>query len=222
MIQVCHEQKVQLMTAFPYPYLPAFREAKVAVDRGDIGTILAIKGTNRWTMPGGWFINPIHSGGGVVLDLTVHLVHLVRWFINEEPKTVYAEMGHLFHEGLAVEDAGMIHMTFHGGRTVVLDTSWSRVQAFPAWGDVAMEIIGTNGVISIAAFTQKNELYRDQSMHAEWSCCENNMNEGMIDEFIHALRSGRPVPMTGEDGMAAVTVALAAYESVKQGAPVSI
>lgn len=56
MIQICKDNGVQLMTAFPCRYISSVRQAKEAIDAGQIGDILAMKGTNRGTMPGGWFI----------------------------------------------------------------------------------------------------------------------------------------------------------------------
>ena len=44
----------------------------------------------------------------------------------------------------------------------------------------------------------------------------------MIDDFIGAVRDGRPPASTGEDGLAALQVALAAYESGRLGQPVAI
>jgi myo-inositol 2-dehydrogenase/D-chiro-inositol 1-dehydrogenase len=222
MITTCREHGVQLMTAFPCRYFTSVRETKAALDRGDIGAVIAIKGLNRGTMPGGWFVDRTKSGGGAVLDHTVHLLDLMRWFLNDEPRTVYAEAGKLFHHSLSVEDAGIVHVTFEGGTTAVLDTSWSRGPGFPAWGDVTMEIIGTEGVISLDALAQKNDLYVHASGHEEWSYWGDDADEGMLEAFIEAIRSGSAVPITGEDGKAAAEVALAAYESIQSGVPVEI
>jgi len=222
MVHACREAGVRLMTAFPCRYFPAVREAKRTIKRGGIGAVLAIKGTNRGTMPGGWFVDPSLSGGGAVLDHTVHVMDLMRWMLEDEPDVVYAEMGRLFHEDLAVEDAGLVHVTFRGGQKTVLDTSWSRSKSFPVSGDVTMEIIGTNGMISVDVYAQKNELYCDQTMRAEWSYWGDNPDEDLIGDFVQSIRSGSPVPITGEDGLAAAAVALAAYESARLGIPVSL
>ncbi|ULL18274.1 gfo/Idh/MocA family oxidoreductase [Paenibacillus sp. H1-7] len=221
MIRVCKENGVQLMTAFPCRYLPAVVSAKEAVERGDIGEIIAIKGTNRGSMPGSWFVNPALSGGGAVLDHTVHVMDLMRWITGSEPAQVYCEMGTLFHE-LPVEDSGMVHVTFDNGTIAVLDTSWSRSKSFPFWGDVTMEIIGTNGVISVDAFGQKNEVYSNDAAKSQWSHWGDRMDHYMLQDFVRAIKENAPAPISGEDGMHSAAVALAAYESVKRKASVSI
>ncbi|NOU96918.1 gfo/Idh/MocA family oxidoreductase [Paenibacillus sp. LMG 31456] len=221
MIETCKEQRVQLMTAFPCRYIPAVIQAKAAIERGDIGEILAIKGTNRGTMPGGWFVDPLLSGGGAVLDHTVHVMDLVNWILGSSPIEVYAESGTLFHD-IPVDDSGMVHVKFADGVFAVIDTSWSRTEAFPFWGDVTMEIIGTEGVISIDSFAQKNEVFSNKKMKTEWKYCGVSMNHGLIQDFVDSLLEKRVVPITGEDGLYSARVALAAYDSIQQGLPVSL
>jgi len=221
MIDTCRAQGVQLMTAFPCRFLPAVVQAKQAVDRGDIGEILSIKGTNRGSMPGRWFVNPSLSGGGALIDHTVHVMDLMNWFLRSEASEVYAEAGTLFHD-LEVEDAGMVHVKFANGVVAVLDTSWSRSKSFPYWGDVTMEIVGTDGVLFVDAFAQTNEVYSDEATKTQWSYWGESMDEFMLRAFVDALKEGRPVPITGEDGLNSTRVALAAYESIRRGTTVRL
>jgi myo-inositol 2-dehydrogenase/D-chiro-inositol 1-dehydrogenase len=221
MIQASEENGVQLMTAFPCRYSPAVLEAKAAVERGEIGEILAIKGTNRGTMPEGWFINKELSGGGAVFDHTVHVMDLMIWFLQSRVVEVYAEAGTLFHD-VDIDDAGMVHAKFENGVQAVLDPSWSRGKSFPVWGDVSMEIIGTEGVLNIDALAQKNELYNDEKMKVEWKYWGDNMDEWLIKDFVQSIREKKKVSITGEDGMKSAAVALAAYESANCKGPVKL
>lgn len=219
MIEACRAGGVKLMTAFPCRYLSGVVQAKEAIDRGEIGDILAMKGTNRGKMPGGWFTDRERSGGGAVLDHTVHVADLMSWFLgNAEATEVYAQVGTLFHE-VDIDDAGMLHFRFDNGVFGVLDPSWSRPAAFPTWGDVTLEIIGTKGVISIDAFSQKNEVYGGQS-GTHWDYWGDNMDRLMIRDFARSIIRGIPVPVTGEDGERAARIALMAYESAALGRPV--
>ncbi|RAP74714.1 Gfo/Idh/MocA family protein [Paenibacillus montanisoli] len=222
MIAACAVNGVQLMTAFPCRYIPAVIEAKKSIERGDIGEIVAVKGTNRGSMPGGWFVVPSASGGGAVLDHTVHVMDLMNWFVQSDIVDVYAEAATLFHPELEVEDAGMVHVRFESGVVASLDPSWSRSRSFPTWGDVTMEIIGTQGVISIDAFAQKSDLYSDKETKAQWMYWGDDMDAGLVDGFIHAIKQGTEVPITGEDGLKSARVALAALESSRLEAPVKL
>ncbi|OPH56418.1 dehydrogenase [Paenibacillus ferrarius] len=220
MLSACQENNVQLMTAFPCRYLAAVVQAKKAVENGEIGEIVAIKGTNRGTFPGGWFVDPKLSGGGALLDHTVHVMDLMNWFTGSQVKEVYAYAAALFHENLEVDDAGMIHVKFASGAFGVLDTSWSRTAPFPTWGDVTMEIIGTKGVISVDGLAQKNELYSSAAGKGQWDYWGDNMDAYMIQAFVRALLSGEAVPISGEDGLRSAAVALAGYRSIQEGQPV--
>lgn len=221
MIAVCQENNVQLMTAFPCRYLAAVVQAKQAVDRGEIGDIVAFKGMNRGTAPDGWFVDPALSGGGALLDHTVHVMDLMNWFSGSEPQEIYAYAATRFNDKLAVDDAGMIHVKFENGVFGVLDTSWSRKAPYPTWGDVALDIIGTKGVISVNGLAQINELYSNKVGSGQWNYWGDNMDEHLIRAFVQAILSGQPVPITGEDGMRSTLAALAGYRSIKEGQPVN-
>lgn len=221
MIAVCHENDVQLMTAFPSRYFTAMIEAKDAIDRGDIGEVLAMKGTNRGKIPGQWFVDRSLSGGGAIMDHTVHIMDLMNWMLGVPVQEVYAEAGTLFYD-LDVEDAGMVHVKFNNGINAVIDTSWSRTKSFPASFDVTLEIIGTKGSISVNALAQYNEVYSDDVMKVQWSGWGDEMDQYLVHAFVDTLLAGRDVPITGEDGLKATAVALAAYESLERDSPVRL
>jgi len=221
MIEVCRAEGVQLMTAFPCRFLPPVMKAKEAIDRGDIGEIIAMKGYNRGTMPSGWFIDPELSGGGAVLDHTVHVLDLMNYFTGSTAEEVYAHAGTLFHD-VDIDDAGMVHVRFKNGVFAVHDPSWSRPSSYPTWGDVMLEIIGTKGVLNIDSFSQKNNVYSNKANKAQWSYWGDDMDEGLVNNFVTSLLQGKPVAVTGEDGYMSARVALAAYESARTGAPVKL
>lgn len=225
MVEACAEAGVELMTAFPCRFLTPVVRAKEALDSGAIGDIIAFKGTNRGSFPGvAWFADPSLSGGGAVLDHTVHVMDLMNWFAASPVEQVYAYDGTRFDpEGKrTVDDSGMVHVTFHNGIFGVLDPSWSRNPGFPTWGDVTLEIIGTRGVISIDAFNQKNSIYGRASGKGSWSFWGDDMNVQMLRGFVESLLSGSAVPVTGMDGLKSTEVALRAYQSAETGKPVKI
>ena len=55
-------------------------ELKQQLDTGVLGDIYSVKSTNHGSMPGRWFADPKLAGGGAVLDHTVHVIDLLRWF----------------------------------------------------------------------------------------------------------------------------------------------
>ncbi|MGE5507259.1 MAG: Gfo/Idh/MocA family protein [Chitinophagales bacterium] len=223
MIDACREAGVQLQVAFPVRYQPAVARVKALIDQGIIGRVVAVKGTNHGQMPGGWFIDRAQAGGGAVMDHTVHVVDLMRWFLGKEVISVYAEVGDsLLHPGLGIDDAGLLSMELEGGTFATLDTSWSRPQSFPVWGDVTMEIVGTGGVISLDAFAQNVQVYSDVEGKASWENWGDDMNVALVRDFVESVRTGQPVKVTGHDGLKAMEVALAAYRASAEGRTVRL
>ncbi|WP_193064453.1 Gfo/Idh/MocA family protein [Oceanobacillus oncorhynchi] len=219
MIKICREKGVILQTAFPVRFNKPVQNAKQTIDTGDLGNIIAVKGTNRGTNPGGWFVQKEKSGGGAVIDHTVHVVDLIRWFTNAEVTEVYAEIDDKLSEG-EIDDTGLLTMEFDNGMFATLDCSWSRNKDYPTWGDVTLEIIGTKGTLSVDAFAQKLDVYSSDGV--KWNFWGDDMDEGLIVNFIQAVKENKDPFITGEDGLRALEVAMAAYQSSDRKASVTI
>jgi predicted dehydrogenase len=218
MIAAATAAGVTLATAFPMRHnLPA-RAVKRALDEGVIGVVLAVRATNHSQLPPGWFLDPALAGGGAVMDHTVHVLDLLRWYLQDEPVEVYAEISHGLH-GLQVEDAAFLTITFASGVVATLDPSWSRPTSFPTWGDLTMEIAGTDGTINLDAFAQNIIHYPAQDAGTAWLPWGADDNCAMIADFVAAVRQGRPAAATGHDGARALAVAMAAYDSAASGRP---
>ncbi|MEH7388024.1 Gfo/Idh/MocA family oxidoreductase, partial [Bacillus sp. JJ1521] len=155
-----------------------------------------------------------------VLDHTVHVVDIMRWFTGAEVKEVYAEIGNVYIDH-PIDDCGILTMEFTNGMFATLDCSWSRNSAYPTWGDVTMEIIGTNGTLKIDAFSQKIDLYSNRE-GVKWIGWGDDMDAGLIEDFVACIKDGRPPLATGYSGLKAVEVALAAYQSFENKEPVKL
>jgi len=218
-IKGCREAGVILETAFPVRFSPPVMRARRLFKEGAIGRLLAAKATNHGSMPGGWFTNPRLSGGGAVIDHTVHVVDLLRWFLEDEVVEVYAETGRLIYPRLKCEDCGLLSMKFKSGVFATLDTSWSRLPSFPIWGDVTMTLWGDKGRLSVDAFSQNVTVYGDRVRFEGWG---SSPDMGLMQDFVETVRTGREPSISGTDGMRALEVALGAYRSARKGAPVRL
>ncbi|WP_231506210.1 Gfo/Idh/MocA family protein [Paenibacillus sp. UNC451MF] len=222
LIDLCERKQVSLQTAFPVRLNSSVRKVKKQIEDGEIGEVVAIAATNHGKMPGGWFVDPELSGGGSVLDHTVHVADIMRWLLKSEVQEVYAEVDTLLHD-IPVDDCGLLSMKFDNGVIATLDTSWSRPSTFSTWGDVTMRIVGTKGVIHLDAFAQAGSLWESDSPTTHkvvgWG---DSSNGALAAEFIHSIGERRKPTISGEDGLRAAEVAWAAYESAKSGQPVQV
>ncbi|MFE7060794.1 Gfo/Idh/MocA family protein [Sutcliffiella sp. NPDC057660] len=219
MIAVCKENNVLLQTAFPVRFSTPVIKAKKIIESGELGNIIAIKGTNRGTNPGDWFVDRSKSGGGAVIDHTVHVVDIIRWYLGAEVKEVYAEIGNLTSD-YDIDDCGILTMEFDNNVFATLDCSWSRNANYPTWGDVTLEIVATNGTLTVDAFAQKVDVYSKNG--AQWDYWGDNMNDDLVADFITSVREGKSPSITGEDGLKALEVAIAAYQSAEKNEPIAI
>lgn len=220
MIDGCRAHGAHLATAFPCRYSPALRSAQAQIKAGRIGDVLALRGANRGKGPGGWFVQPGLSGGGCIIDHAVHVADLNRLLLGREATRVHAEAGHgLYHE--AWEDTGFLTIEYEGGVFATLDTSWSRPAAYPTWGDVTLQIVGTKGVLSLDLFAQEMVHYSAQGAGVQGIPWGSSLDAAMLEDFLR-LACGQAAPQlaTGEDGLRAMQVALSAYRSVESGQPV--
>jgi predicted dehydrogenase len=219
MIDACRKASVFLQVAFPVRFSPPVERAREIVRKGSIGKVLAANTTNRGRLVRTWFAEPALSGGGAVMDHTVHVVDLLRWFLSDDVVEVFAEAGRLFYPDLACEDAGLLSLKFKKGAIATLDTSWSRLPSYPTWGDVTMRLWGQKGTLDVDAFSQNVAVWGDTARLEGWG---SNCDEAMMADFVATLRAGKEPSATGHDAMKAVEVTAGAYESIKTGKPVRL
>ncbi|MBN1901327.1 Gfo/Idh/MocA family oxidoreductase [Candidatus Sumerlaeota bacterium] len=220
-IEESRKAGVNLQTAFPVRYSPAIQCAKTILADKKLGQIMAIKTTNHGSMPGGWFVVKKLSGGGAIMDHTVHVADLLRYLLEEEFTQVYAEKTTRIHT-LSVEDCGLLMMKMSGGAFVSLDTSWSRSPSYKIWGDVTLEFKGTEANLSVDCFPRALDIYQNATMKHSSLSGGDNLDLALIEDFAESISSKKEPFITGEDGYRALELAIAAYQSIKDRNPVNL
>jgi UDP-N-acetylglucosamine 3-dehydrogenase len=213
----------QFRTAFPVRYLPSIVRAREIVRVRSLGRILAVNGTNHGQIPGGWFLDPEQAGGGAVMDHTVHLADLLRWMLDVEVRSVYAEVDSFFGAE-DTDDAAILTLELEGGpfadgAFATIDPSWSRGDGYPTWGDVTLRIAGTTGVLDVDPFARPLRTFDHETRAPSWSYTGEDMNELMLADFLRGVAEGDPTCASGLDGLRTLEVVLAAYASSEDHEP---
>jgi UDP-N-acetylglucosamine 3-dehydrogenase len=221
MVNACKAAGVQLGTAFPVRGSPAVIGLREAIAAGSLGTVRAIRATNPGQYPGLWFGDRRLAGGGAAMDHTVHAADAIRWLTGDEFVRVHAELGSFIY-GLDVEDCGLLTCDLASGAFASIDCSWSRPQTFPTWGGVTLHVVGDKATVDIDVFRQALTHYDDTSGRTRLVGWGDDLTRRMVADFVDAVLAGRPVPISGEDGLRALEVAIAAYRSAKTGGPAAI
>jgi predicted dehydrogenase len=216
---ICSDADVALDVAMPLRHSVPARQARERLNV--VGDLIALSGTNRGQFPGGWFADPDLSGGGAVMDHTVHIVDLVHWLTDTRVAEVYAETGTRFTDA-AVEDVNVLSMELDDGTPFLLDGSWSKPDEWPSWGDATLEITGTECVLELDCFAQRFEVIRDEDpMGASSVFYGTDPNRVMLERFVETI-SGEPPAAPPADAADALAVVEAAYESIDRGEPVAV
>jgi Predicted dehydrogenases and related proteins len=194
---------------------------KDAIESGRLGAVRAVRATNPGQYPGTWFGDRREAGGGAAMDHTVHVADALRWLLADEVVRVHAELGSFLY-GLPVEDCGLLTLDLSRGAFASIDCSWSRPQTYPTWGGVTMHVVGERGTVDVDVFRQSLTHYDDAAGVTKLVGWGDDLNALMVGGFVDAIIAGRPVPISGEDGLRSLEVVVAAYRSAELRRPVAI
>ncbi|MFJ8927330.1 Gfo/Idh/MocA family protein [Streptomyces sp. NPDC102364] len=227
MVEACRAAGVRLAVAHPVRFSPAYLAVREAVRAGTTGEVLTVSGANNGYMPGArsrWFTDPELSGGGAVMDHTVHVADLLDDLFEGSPaRSVYAQTNNLLYEGrAAVETAGLLTVTYANGAVLTLDCSWSQPQHHPAWGGLSMQVIGERAALEMDAFDQKVHGFSETARAAVELPYGVDLDALMLRAFLFGA-DGSPVDVTdGESGLRSLRIVAAAYESARTGRTVPV
>jgi predicted dehydrogenase len=229
MIETCRSQGVLLQIPFVSRFYPMLQTARRIVQNGEIGPVLGAVGGNRGVPPlppayPEWILDPVQAGGGALMDHSVHVTDAMRFVLGVEVESVFAEKS-IFHPlGLAVEDCGLISLTFQNGIIASVDPSWSIPEKNPYHYDFYLRILGEKGIINLddtrQALTVVSDRPEQSGVHAQPFGLDVDLE--MLRHFIRCVRLGENLfpAATGEDGLRALEIALAAYDSIREHQPV--
>lgn len=142
-----------VLYAFQRRFGGAEQASRQAIAKGYAGEIyharaawLRTRGVPAGT---GWFGDLAKSGGGALIDLGVHLLDLVWWFMDQpRPKSVFAVTHRRGHGAGEVEDSAFAMIRFEGGRTLKLSAAWAINQP-PSQQGTQCRLYGTEGCIDV-------------------------------------------------------------------------
>ena len=228
MIAVTAAAGVQLHTAFVSRVLPVVRRLKAEVDSGRLGTVVGIRAANRGRPPlaphyPAWITDPAESGGGALIDHSVHLTDLVRHVTGQEVAAVAAETGSLLWPELrssGVEDCALLSLRLTGGAVAGLDPSWSVPAGNPWDYDFSLELLGTHGSVEVGDVAEAVQLVSGRAGGGlRLVGFGEDPDAAMVEAFAASVRAGEVLApcADGEDGLRALEVALAGYRSAADG-----
>jgi predicted dehydrogenase len=229
MVQAVRQRGVKFLTTFPVRFNASVQRLKNLIDGGMLGEIKAIMATNHGCMyePNvpEWVLDPARNGGGCLIDHTVHVADIIRWFTGQEFETVKAESNvSALRDYIKAEDIAVLQGRMNGGAIYQIDASWSRRKNDPVWGDVTFRVVGTKGSSSLDIY---NNQHLDIFVEGEPASYYPNLivyEHGKIfDDYRAFKEDGKATIGAGEiDGLRTIELVSAAYESVRKGSAVNV
>jgi UDP-N-acetylglucosamine 3-dehydrogenase len=212
-IEAADKAEVPLMVGQVVRYFPEYRTGHQMVKSGAVGTPAAARTRRGGAQPRGlndWFLDHERSGG-VLLDLAIHDFDWLRWTLGEI-KFLYSQSVATRRPGA---DYALTTLTFESGAVAHVEATWMD----PAGFRTTFEVAGSKGLIDFdsrktpalrTALPGSTKFENVMAPHDDPYYCE-------LRAFIDAVRDGTPPPVSGYDGLMALSISLAALESARTG-----
>jgi len=230
MIDACATAGVILQVNHHLRASPSVRRVVELLGSGALGqvTFIRLRQAHDW---GGLPEVPVSfrtatlAGGGTLLDNGCHLFDLARHLGGPVVET-YARTARLKFV-VEVEDTAVASLRFASGALGQIETQWTAT----GW-EMSFAVYGTRGALEYSDRSGRPVLrwIRRDEGNASWADADVTAWEGgggsdrskAVAAFVSAVRGTGPVICTGEDGLEAVRLALASYESAGRNAPVAL
>lgn len=209
-------------------YDPSYAYAKKKIEEGAIGTPYMVKATGidpEQLVEGA--IKFAATSGGIFIDMAIHDIDLMRWFLGADPVEVYAAGSTFKHPefkaanddetGVAMYKCANGALGFvHVGRTA------------PHGYHVETEIIGTEGSLRVSPVPAKNlcMIYNKEGVVQE---CVSGFPERFdesyrleMESFIDCVQKGVKPEVTVYDGTKSTQIGFATTESYRKGEIIKI
>ena len=222
-----HPDKIFFL-GFMRRYDSSYAYAKQKIQEGAIGTPYMVKATGidpEALVEGS--IKFAATSGGIFIDMAVHDIDLMRWFLDDEPTEVYAigsTFKHPEFKAVGDDETAVATYKFKNGSIGVIHVG----RTAPHGYHVETEIVGTEGSIRISPVPEKNlaMLYNSNGVVTE--CVEGfpqRFAEAYLlemQEFINCVCEGRKPGVTVYDGTKSTAIAFGTTEAWKSGKVVAL
>ncbi len=218
-----HGQPV--MIGFNRRFDPSFSALKAAVDAGEIGKAELLSVTSFDPAPPP--VSYVKVSGGLFRDMMIHDFDMANFLMGGVPTTISAVGASIVDPEIGAAgdvDTAVVTMTYADGRIAVIKNSRRAAYGY----DQRVELLGSEGLLQAQNMLENTVVKSTSSgvvgakptyfflerympaYQAEWAA------------FVEAAASGTQVPVSLEDGVAALAMAEAATISAQSGRPVHL
>ena len=199
-VELARRNDLHLMVGFIERFngVQGFKEA---IDRGKIGTLVSAtaRRLSKW---------PERIGDvGVVKDMAIHDIDVMRHIFTEDPIAVYANAGNLNHRKF--EDYAQITLTFEDEKTAFIEANWLTPHKIRR-----LIATGSEAIVSLNYLTHEITLETEEETQTR-----NRSEEPLkleLRHFASCVSDDKEPLVTGVDGLKALLIAETALKSASK------
>lgn len=215
-INAAKKTGVKLMVGFSLRFNLHYMEAKKTIDEGKLGSLISVFARRLNIISQA---DRIDGRCGVLMFLGIHEFDMLRWIVGSEPVSIYTEESTSVEKKHAHDNETFSIIRFENGVRACAHIGWNLPPQHLGGRDFKLDIIGSEGAFYLDQMRQGIEIY-SKSLSKYPS-----VSSGLFIEdraFVDCVLDNLPSPSTGEDGLAALRMVMAALESIKTGKPVAL
>jgi inositol 2-dehydrogenase len=217
---------VRMQIGFMRRYDPAYAAAMKRIEAGDIGVPVCFKSLGRDKDPAPIGAYQSNVNGMLLYSNTIHDFDLARWLMRDEVVEVHtyataATRPEIAQYGDVVASA--VNLKYRNGAIGNIE---SNVQAIYGY-DVRTEVVGSKGSVFVGSVRQAPATFLTAT--GGTAILADHFLSRFADaylaelcDFVQNILNDRPVRISGEDGLKALAIAVAAESSYLQSKPVKV
>ena len=205
---IAEQNGLVLTVGFLMRFIPGLQVIRESIEKRKIGDLVCAnaKRVSQW---------PERIGDvGVVKDIAIHDIDVMRFISQQDPITVYAKMGSMKHRRF--EDYAHIMLTYKNGESAFIESNW-----LTPYKTRTLTVTGSDAIMRLDYITQdmwieqQKETLQPRYPFQEPLKCE-------LQNFAECVIEKKKPLITGEDGVKALQIAEAAMLSSAKNRAVNL
>jgi UDP-N-acetyl-2-amino-2-deoxyglucuronate dehydrogenase len=235
LIGVADAAAVTLGVCYQDRFKPGIVRLKQLIDEGALGRVLTVEGRMPWYRPPSYYAGShwrgtrALDGGGALMNQGIHTVDLLLW-LGGAVTAVQARTATRLH-AIEVEDTAAALVDFASG---AIGTIFATTAAYPGWprrvtvtGTEGTAVIEGDDLVSVvvqsgAAIDGVTPATGATGASASPVVTDAGPHRAVIEDFLAAIREGRPPRCDGRDARRSVALVLAIYAASATSSRVAI
>jgi predicted dehydrogenase len=216
----------RLQVGFMRRYDPAYASAMKRIEAGEIGVPVTFKSVGRDKDAAPLAAYESNINGMLFYTNTIHDFDLARWLMQDEVSAVHAYTTTTIRPELAKHGdivAGVVNLMYRQGAIGNVESYAQAVYGY----DVRTEIVGSKGSIFIGSLQQVPAVFMtarggEQILADHFLTRFADAYLAEVRDFVHNMLHDKAPRVTGDDGLKALAIAVAAEKSYLQAKPMDV